>query len=356
MPFRTKKSKIYQYDIVVGGDRFRGSTETEDYEAAKSVEAKVRAAALEKAQKGDDCNLEEALGTYINDVILGRSSESTTKSQARVILNHMNGKAMLSKLSDADLVKYAAKHSKTCSNATVNRHLQMLGRAVRHMAKVYKVKVPEIDFRVAQRKEPRERVRELSLDEQSLLFAALPQEFHPFVAFALMTGARISSITGLLWRDVDMPNREITFHLKGDELMIFPISDELAALLSALPRSNVLAHRGLVFTRLCGQTAERIPIVASGGVFGTIWRKALLDANIENMRFHDLRHTFATRMLRQTQNISLVSKMLGHTNIETTSRYAHVLTSDMRDALDQFSVLGKAPISVVSQNNPQSKR
>jgi len=48
-------------------------------------------------------------------------------------------------------------------------------------------------------------------------------------------------------------------------------------------------------------------------------------------------------MLRKTQNISLVSKLLGHTNIETTSRYAHVLTSDLRDPLDGFSVMGTAP-------------
>jgi len=219
----------------------------------------------------------------------------------------------------------------------------MLGRALRHMGKVYKTEVPEIDLKSAETKEPRERVRELTTDEQSRLFAALPQEFHPMVAFALMTGARISTITGLLWREVDMPNREITFRLKGDELMIFPINGELAALLSALPKSNVMESRRYVFTRVDGHSAERIQIVASGGVFGTVWRKALLDAGIDNFRFHDLRHTFATRMLRKTQNISLVSKLLGHTNIETTSRYAHVLTSDLRDALDGFSLMGKGP-------------
>jgi site-specific recombinase XerD len=67
----------------------------------------------------------------------------------------------------------------------------------------------------------------------------------------------------------------------------------------------------------------------------------LFTGGLNTSRFHDLRHTFATRMLRKTQNISLVSKLLGHTNIETTSRYAHVLTSDLRDALDGFSVIGK---------------
>lgn len=355
MPFRTKKTRVYQFDIVVGGSRIRGTTNTEDYEKAKAVEADIRANAKRHASRGADYTLSEALGTYINDKMLGRSSEGTTKSQARVILSYMDGRKRISKLTDADLFKYASKHRATCKNSTVNRHLQMLGRAIRHMATTYKTEVPSLGFKLAETKEPRERVRELSKYEQAALFDALPLEFHPIVVFALMTGARISTITGLLWREVDMINLEITFKLKGDELMIFPINPELAALLSSLPKSNVMENRKFVFTRVDGHSAERIPIVASGGVFGTAWRKALQDAAIDDFRFHDLRHTFATRMLRATQNISLVSKMLGHTNIETTSRYAHVLTSDMRDALDAFSVIGTGPNIAVPQNFTQTK-
>ncbi|KEJ97401.1 Site-specific recombinase XerD [Pseudosulfitobacter pseudonitzschiae] len=355
MPFRTKKTRIYQYDIVVGGHRLRGSCGTEDFEAAKAIEADIRANAKRNASRGNDYTLSEALGTYINDKIIGRPSESTTKSQARIILSYMDGSKRISRLTDADIVQYAAKHRATCANSTVNRHLQMLGRAIRYMGKIYKCDIPPLDFKAAETKEPRERVRELTADEQTRLFATLPQEFHPMVAFALMTGARISTITGLLWRDVDMNHREITFRLKGDELMFFPINAELAALLSAIPKSNVMESRRYVFTRVDGHSAERIQIVASGGVFGTVWRKALLDAGIDNFRFHDLRHTFATRMLRKTQNISLVSKLLGHTNIETTSRYAHVMTSDLRDAMDGFSVM-PTDSSVISRDTMLGRR
>ena len=266
----------------------------------------------------------------------------------------MDGRKRISRLSNADLMQYVAIHRATCANSTVNRHLQMLARAIRHMGKVYKTPLPDLDYKGAETKEPRERVRELSADEQAALFQALPLEYHPFCAFALMTGARISTITGLLWRDVDLRHREITFRLKGDDMMIFPINAELAALLSALPKSNVIENRRYVFTRVCEQTAERIQIVASGGVFGTVWRKALLDAGIDNFRFHDMRHSFATRMLRKTQNISLVSKLLGHKDIATTMRYAHVLTSDMRHALDDFTVLGTGPKLDVPQKSTQT--
>jgi len=356
MPFRTKKTRVWQYDIVVAGSRFRGTCATEDYEEAKAVEAAIRSSAKAERTRGGAYTLSEALGTYIRDRATGQPSEGTTKSQARAILKIMDGRQQVANLTDADVQAYVSKDRAGCTNGTVNRRLQLLGRALRHMGKVYKATVPDIDLKGAQTKEARERVRELSGDEQRRLFEALPREYHSFVMFALMTGARIANISGLLWSDVDMGNREITFRLKGDELMFFPINDELAALLSALPRSNVLRYRPFVFTRVDGHSADRIPIGSNGGVFGTAWRKALADAGVTDFRFHDLRHSFCTRMLRQTNNLKLVSKLAGHKNIETTMRYAHVLIDDMRLAMADYSVSGIGPKLTVPQNKPQTKQ
>lgn len=342
MPFRTKKTRVYQYDIVIKGSRFRGSCGTEDYEEAKEVEARVRASARQQRAIGGAYTLSEALGTYFRDKATGTPSEATTKSQARAILKHMDGKTQLSQLTDADIQLYVSKDRASCKNATVNRRLQMLTRAIKHMAKVYKADAPKLDMKAAETKEP-ERVRELSRDEQHALFAALPAEYHPFVSFSLLTGARISAISNLKWNAVDMDRREIQFLLKGGKTMLFPMNAEIVALLSALPRSNIIANRAHVFTRVCGHTAERIPIGSNGGVFGTVWRQALKDAGIQDYHFHDNRHTFATRMLRQTQNLKLVSRLLGHSKIESTMRYAHVLIDDMRAAMDVYSLHTAGP-------------
>ncbi|EBA11765.1 phage integrase [Roseobacter sp. CCS2] len=255
----------------------------------------------------------------------------------------MNERAQLHTLTNADVIAYVARDRSTCSNATVNRRLQMLGRALKHMSDFYEAKVPQLDLRKAETKEPRERVRELSMDEQERLFEHLPTEFHPFVSFALMTGARIATISGLMWNDVDLKNREITFHMKGDDMMLFPINSELAALLSALPSSNLMRYRNHVFTRIDKVYNERVAIEPNGGTFGVAWRAALKSAEISNFRFHDCRHTFCTRMLRATGNMKLVSQLAGHKDIATTSRYAHVLVDDMRAALDGYSVIGAGP-------------
>jgi integrase len=359
MPFRTKKTDIWQYDIVVRGDRLRGSCHTKDYEEAKQVEARFRTEAKAKAARGSRYTLSETFGTYYNDISQHQPTARTTKSQAKVLLSALGAKTIADTLTDAKIAAFVAKQRETCANATVNRRLALLGRALGYMAKTYKATSPELSLQNAKVKEPKERIRELSQGEQARLFEALPHEYHPFVSFALMTGARIATISGLEWDDVDLVNREISFRLKGDEAMIFPINGEILALLSALPRSNILFQRRYVFTRIDKQANERVQIRPDGGTFGTAFRSALKGAGIRNFRFHDLRHTMATRMLRRTGNLKLVSKLLGHKDVETTARYAHVMMDDLRAAVDDYSVFGGGPKSMdktpVPQNRPQKR-
>ena len=181
MPFRTAKTRVYQYDIIVKGSRFRGSCGTEDFEEAKAVEAQVRADAKSQRAIGGAYTLDEALGTYHRDKMIGTPTESTNAGQCRAILKYMDGKRQIAQITDADILAYVAKDRANCKNATVNRRLQMLGRALRHMGKFYKADIPILELKSAETKEPREIVRELSLDEQGRLFDALPLEYHPIV-------------------------------------------------------------------------------------------------------------------------------------------------------------------------------
>ncbi len=73
---------------------------------------------------------------------------------------------------------------------------------------------------------------------------------------------------------------------------------------------------------------ERYPFSQQG--WDRKWRKARKDAGVSDFRFHDLRHTTATRIIRNSGNLKAVSNLLGHTDIRTTSRYAHVGSDDLR--------------------------
>ena len=118
------------------------------------------------------------------------------------------------------------------------------------------------------------------------------------------------------------------------------MNGELRAFLTTLPRATILPDARHVLTFVDQATDERRRITPSGAIM-VDFREAVVAAEIDDFRFHDLRHTFATRLLRQTQNLKLVSQLLGHRNVTTTVRYAHVLQDDMRLALDGYSALSR---------------
>ncbi|WP_158522198.1 tyrosine-type recombinase/integrase [Thioclava sediminum] len=205
--------------------------------------------------------------------------------------------------------------------------------------------VPNLNFSATRLPEPKERVRELTIAEQKRLFEHLRRDLHPLVQFALMTGARQGSICQLRWRDIDVDTGRMKFKMKTDtgtsaKSMNFPMSREIKAMLATLEKSDDPDHAPYVFTfRVHNRKrAARRRILQNSTAFEH-FRKAVNAADIEDFHFHDLRHTFATRMLRETKNIKMVSRLLGHSEITTTSRYAHVLDEDLADAIDGFSAL-----------------
>jgi len=79
------------------------------------------------------------------------------------------------------------------------------------------------------------------------------------------------------------------------------------------------------------------------------WRRLRKQSGVVGFRIHDYRHDFATKLLRETGNLRLVQKALGHASIETTTRYAHVLDSEVADAMERMSRNRKL-------RNPQSSK
>jgi integrase len=339
MPFRHKNSPNWQYDFQIGGRRFSGSCGTADYQEAKAVEAAARVAARAAPQTPPGIfTLSQALGTYCQNIAQHQPSWRTTQGQARALLAGIPPATRLDQITDAMILAHVARRRATVANGTVNRELQLLGRAIRHMADFHGATVAPLKLKAAEVPEPRERIRELSADEQTRLLAKLRPDLHPFVLFALMTGARRASICGLKWSDVDLATQRIRFRIKGGGTQSFPINAELRALLSSLPRADTPADRAYVLTYVDEQTGQRRRINPNGGGIHGDFHKAVVAAGIEDFRFHDLRHTFATRLLRQTGNLKLVSRLLGHTSVETTTRYAHVLDADLAQAMDGFRV------------------
>ena len=68
----------------------------------------------------------------------------------------------------------------------------------------------------------------------------------------------------------------------------------------------------------------------------TFWKKILKEANLNDVRVHDLRHTHASHLVSSGLSLSIVGKLLGHTQASTTQRYAHLADEPLRQAAELF--------------------
>lgn len=139
----------------------------------------------------------------------------------------------------------------------------------------------------------------------------------PIVLLALNTGMRRGELFSLEWRHVDLKGRVITVAgsgAKSGHTRHIPMSDEAFAVLVAWRNQN--EGDGLVFPS--PDTGERMDNLK------TAWGGLIREANLKGFRFHDLRHTFASKLVMAKVDLNTVRELLGHSSIDMTLRYAHL--------------------------------
>ena len=97
------------------------------------------------------------------------------------------------------------------------------------------------------------------------------------------------------------------------------------------------AFRGcsIIPTFFCGRNrGERL----KNGIKNTDWKRYLKEAKIENFHWHDLRHTFASRLAMKGINLYIVSKLLGHHSLDMTERYSHLAPDFLQNAVDVLAI------------------
>lgn len=336
--YRAKKSPYWQYDFTLpDGRRFYGSTGQKSKTAAKKVEDQRRKEAAQ-GPKREPITLERALDTYWQNVAKDQPSARTTRSQKKSLLDFFGANALMSSISQAKLEAYRSTRRKEASVATVNRALQLYRRVWRYCNDIINADVgQEPKWKKLIQREPSERVRELTCDEEARLLEHLRPDFHAFVRFCLATGMRVSSAMSICWDDVSFNEMAVRIRIKGGGVQIVPLTQRTAAIIRSQPR---VAEQVFTFeshrNRGDVRKGQRYPITY--GALKAVWKPALDAAGIRDFRFHDTRHTAATRTLRASGNMKAVQKLLGHASITTTARYAHALLEDVRDALEKAEV------------------
>ena len=184
------------------------------------------------------------------------------------------------------------------------------------------------------------RTRYLTDAEGPALFAALPDRFKALVTVALHTGLRRGELLGLRWEDVDFHTNTLTVaRSKHGEARRLPMNALVRQVLQDLRRDQITAARTrtegereiLSAHVFCDRSGNRYSYLSS------FFCHAVRQAGIPNFRFHDLRHTFASRLAMAGVDLYTISTLLGHKTPGLAARYSHLSDGHQQAAVERLT-------------------
>ena len=360
--YRDKRSPYYQFDFQIDGHRFHGSTKCTSRKDAIKFEAveQEKAKSLIKAARRAKASLaiDDVADRLWNDQAQYDAEPKATEINLTRLIEYFGETRSLTTIDHGEAKKLVAwrrghkvsrrgkptKEQRAAlpliSNATVNRSttkvLMRLFTFAKAEGAVFENEPKWGDLLLP---EPAERVRELKSEEADAIEAAMRDDYGPFFDFARASGMRLRECVTLRWSEVDFGTRQIVRIGKGGRRVVFPITESVREILFPLQGQHpefVFTYVAIYGNRRLGRVrGERYPLTYTGAK--TAWQRVRAIAGVADFRFHDFRHDFGTKLLRDSGNLKLVQKAMNHRDIHSTMRYAHVLDEDIAAAIERLA-------------------
>jgi integrase len=285
---------------------------------------------LARAALGEDIekkNSDPTLGEYLNEhyfswVLANRKTGGATIAKIKQCFSFLFG-VKIKDIDVARIERWRVERLKQVKASSINRDMTALKAAINWG---YKRKMLDVNplarFESLQERDSQPLVRYLSPDERKRLMAALDERerksadyLKPMVIISLNTGARRGALFALRWSDVDMEKKMLA--LRGEEgksgrTYYVPLNNAASDAFSAW---RELSKGDLVF-----------PSVGGGKMHDcrSSFKNILKKAKIENFRWHDMRHDFASQLVMKGVDLNTVRELMGHADLKMTLRYAHL--------------------------------
>ncbi len=298
------------------GERVRYPAKTTDRKASLELHDRLKAEYWRTKQLGEKPRYtwQEAVNRWLNE----NEHKASLKDDVfhlRWLHNHLFDKCLDEILrDDIDRIRHA-RLSDGVSNATVNRLLEVLRALLNRAYKEWEW-IDSVPY-VRLLPEPKRRIRWLTEDEAARLIKALPEHIASMVRFSLATGLRESNVTQIEWSQVDLNRKCAWIHAdqaKAKKAIPVPLNARAMDVL----KSQLGKDAQYVFTY------KNKPVAKANN---HAWRKALKRVGIEDFRWHDLRHTWATWHVQKGTPLNVLQELGGWSDIRMVQRYAH-LSSD----------------------------
>jgi len=234
--------------------------------------------------------------------------------------NHVKkafGNKLLSEITGEDIKKYQIKRLKEgASNSSINREVALVRHMLNMAVKWGYLKSNPILGKIEMLKENKDRWTYLMPDEVERIRKHLSPTYHALFDFLLFTGLRLGDALNLQWQDINFYTGFILirgYKTKSGKPFGIPLNQKAREILE-----KKLAKAGKV------DKEDRV-FKHSDSEFRRAFKKALKLAGLpETIRIHDLRHTFASWLAMQGVPLQQIQALLGHSQISTTLRYAHL--------------------------------
>ena len=333
-----KRGSFWWMRFSFQGKQIRRSTETSDKKLAERIYHKVLGELAQgdwlERSPGEEKTLSELFEKYLTEHSKPNKSEKSwirDKGMMARILKEF-GDVTLVEVSARQISEYKARRrTEGASAATVNKELSFL-RHVFETAVVWEWLSDNPAARI-----PREKVRNcierwLSPEEEERLLGTCPDWLRKIVVFALNTGFRQGEILSLTWKQVDLSKKTILFwEQKNGGRDCVPVNESAIQVLTSQAKVRRLGDDLVFFTSNgTGYTARNV--IRS-------FANACRLARVDNFRFHDLRHTFATRLIHAGVDMYTVQRLGRWKSLSMVMRYAHHSPESLRSGMEAVNRL-----------------
>lgn len=302
---------------------------------------------------------------WLTGRLIGRSLDAITDDVIRALASErkaqaINGRAM--KRAESAGRSLAPKPS---SNATVNRHMAELSKILHYAhGRRWLAAVPPI----AKMHEPAKRVSWLQPEEARTLLGELPLHLRAMAAFSLATGLRESNVRLLCWQQVDVARRSAWIYAdqaKAGRDLTVPLNDQALQVLEFQHGR----HSRWVFPVPRWETvdgvAQQVSDAPTGKISNHAWRKACIRAGMPWLRFHDLRHTWASWHVQAGTPLPVLQELGGWASLAMVQRYGHLgqthvaawagnCSQEAKVPTQQTTIYGTNPVQPTSQEGPKA--
>lgn len=311
--YKRKDSTHWWIKLSVNGRRLQKSTGTDDRQAAQEYHDRLKAGLWQQSRLGvkPGYTWQEAVLRWLGETE-HKASGFSDKKHLRWLDAHLKelrlvdiGRNTLDEL-------VVAKRKTGVANGTVNRMLALVRSILKKAVNEWEWldRMPMVRLLP----EPKRRIRYLTPEEAERLILELPEHLAAMVRFSLETGLRQANVTGLQWSQVDLPRKVAWIHAdqaKTRRAIAVPLSDVAVTVI----RQQLGKHPANVFSYR-GKSVSQVNNHA--------WRKALKRAGIEDFRWHDLRHTWASWHVQRGTPLHALQELGAWESVEMVRRYAHL--------------------------------